>query len=302
MSSENLSDRVSGRVDTEPENHLHRGTARGQTRADSSAIHAAPSQLAPRLQRIHSSLTDVDLELIDTLALVRMASGSQLNRLFWPTSPSGARTARRRLQRLTELRIMTRLHRQVGGVKGGSQGYTYALDVNGQRIAQTRHHNTIRRPTPSDSFVDHTLAVTETYIILRTAETVELLTWEPEPTCWRSYTGPAGRSMTLRPDAYAAWATGEWELSAFLEIDRATEHPGRIARKADQYARYWQTGQEQQRPGVFPSVLWITPSTKRAQVLRTVLGQHDAAALCTVITDEDMPDFITNTPRKEEHP
>jgi hypothetical protein len=305
MTGGNLSDRVSDRVDTEPEDHLHRGTARGETRADSSAIHTAPDQPAPRLLRILASLTNVDLELIDLLALVRMASGSQLNRLLWPTTPSGARTARRRLQRLTDLRIVTRLHRQVGGIKGGSQGYTYALDVNGQRIAQTRHHNTIRRPTPSDSFVDHTLAVTETYITLRTTTDVELLTWEPEPTCWRSHTGPAGRSMTLRPDGYTAWAVGEWELSAFLEIDRATEHPGRIARKADQYVRYRRTGQEQQRHGVFPSVLWITPSAKRADVLRAVLGQHEAAALCTVITDDELPGFITNTlntARKEEHP
>lgn len=296
-----LSARLSGRVAADPKSHLLRGTARGETRDDSSPKHAAADQPAPRIHRILHSLTDTDLAIVDLLALVRMASGQQLNRLFWPTTASGARAARRRLQRLSDLRVLTRLHRQVGGIKGGSQGYTYALDVNGQRIAQTRHHNTIRRPTPSDAFVDHTLAVTETYVTLQTTPAVELLTWEPEPICWRSYPGEAGRPMTLRPDAYLAWGHGEWELSAFLEIDRATEHPARIDRKADHYARYWRTGQEQQTKGVFPLVLWVTTTPKRAAVLAAVLDGHEAAGLCQVITADNFAGFITNTARKEEH-
>ena len=302
MRGESLSDRLSGRVDSDPEKHLLRGGNRGETRDDSTEKHTAGSQPAPRVERIIGSLSDLDVQVIDVLALIRMASGNQLNRLFWPMTPAGARAARRHLKRLTDLRVLTRLHRQVGGIKGGSQGYTYALDVNGQRIAQSLHHNTIRRPTPSDFFVDHTLAVTETYVVLRTTPAIELLKFQPEPSCWRHYTGLAGRTVTLRPDGFASWVTAEWELSAFLEIDRATEHPGRISRKADQYVRYWRTGEEQRRNDVFPTVLWLASTTRRAEVLRTVLEGHEAAALCTVISDQQLADFITNTTREEGHP
>lgn len=301
MSGEHLSDRVSGRVDPTSANHLLRGANRGETRDDSSPKHAAARQPAPRLDSIIASLTELDHQVIDTLAVVRMASGNQLNRLFWPTTPSGARVSRRRLKRLTDLRVLTRLHRQVGGIKGGSQGFTYALDVNGQRIAQSLHHNTIRRPTPSDSFVDHTLAVTETYVMLRTQPGIELLDFQPEPDCWRHYSGQAGRTVTLRPDAFASWVAGEWEFSCFLEVDRATEHPGRIARKADHYVRYWRTGTEQRTHGVFPTVLWLTPTEARAETLRRVLAGHEAERLCNVITSDEFADFITNT-REEGHP
>lgn len=301
MSGEHLSDRVSGRVDSTSANHLLRSANRGETRDDSSPKHAAARQPAPRLDRIVTSLTELDQQVIDTLAVVRMASGNQLNRLFWPTTPSGARVSRRRLKRLTDLRVLTRLHRQVGGIKGGSQGFTYALDVNGQRIAQSLHHNTIRRPTPSDSFVDHTLAVTEAYVVLRTQPEIELIDFQPEPDCWRHYTGQAGRTVTLRPDAFASWAAGEWEFSCFLEVDRATEHPGRIARKALQYVRYWRTGTEQRTHGVFPTVLWLTPTEARAETLRRVLAGHEAEGLCNVITSDEFAEHITNT-REEGHP
>lgn len=298
MSTEPMSDRVSDRVETATRNHLISPPNRGETRDDSTRANGAGGMLAPRLERLSQQLSDADHLVIETLALVRMASGGQLNRLIWPTTPAGARTCRRRLQRLSELRVVTRLHRQVGGIKGGSQGYTYALDVNGQRLAQTLQHQTVRRPAPSDLFVDHTLGVTEVYVQLRETTHVELLEFETEPTCWRSFPGPAGRTVTLRPDAYLAWAVGEWELSAFLEVDRATEHPGRIARKAEQYVRYWRTGNEQRRNEVFPTVLWLVTNKRRAEVLRAVLADHEAGPLSEVVTAEDLPSYITNTRRE----
>lgn len=299
MSGEHVSDRLSDRVDSKSANHLIRGATRGETRDDSTPQQAAGPQLAPRLERFNRQLTETDHLVIDILAQLRMASGGQLNRLLWPTTPSGARACRRHLERLSELRVLARLHRQVGGIKGGSQGYTYALDVNGQRLAQTRTQQSVRRPTPSDLFVDHTLAVTELYVALHES-VAELIAFEPEPSCWRQFIGPAGRAVTLRPDAYIVWAIGEWELSAFVEIDRATEHPARIARKAEQYVRYWRSGTEQRTNEVFPTVLWLVPTDRRAEVLQAVLAEQEAA-LWEVRTMDELPAFITNT-RKEGQP
>ncbi len=317
-----VSGRWSDRVDNPKANHLTSGSGRGETRDDSPVFHSVGSGQTPRpprnpaddnpdhrstqTDRIARDLTDLDLAVLDTLSVVRMASGRQLNCLHWPMTPSGSRQTRRRLQRLTDLRLLTRLHRQVGGIKGGSQGYTYALDTMGQRITQAHHLRTIRQPTPSDFFVDHTLGVTEIFVHLRTTRTAsfQLLDYQPEPECWREFTGPAGRPLTLRPDAFAAWVSGEWELSAFFEVDRATEHPGRVTRKAEQCVRYWHTGAEQRTHDVFPSVVWVTPTERRSDELRAVIAGLDPAAqsLFEVITDNGLPHFFTNQPREEGHP
>jgi len=134
------SDRLSGRVDWPGTNHLIRGTDPHSKRDDSSVLTPVAGRISDgQARQIFDSLAPTDRSVLDVLAEVRMASGRQLNRLLWPMTASGARRARRQLARLVELRVITRLHRQVGGIKGGSQGYTYALDVVGQRIAQTEH-------------------------------------------------------------------------------------------------------------------------------------------------------------------
>jgi len=298
-----VSGRVSGRVKCESANHLLRGTTRGETRDDSSpnstarrAAAGRPDQRLPaRLAALADRLTYVDWSIIETLTIVRMASGNQLQRLHFRSGTSGARVARRRLARLTDLRVLARLDRQIGGVRGGSQGHTYALDTNGQRLAQARHLETIRRPTPSDQFVEHTIAVTEIYVTLHEHRNVEVQVFEGEPDCWRRYVGRAGRELTLRPDGYAHWYIEDLELLAFFEVDRATEHPGRITRKAEQYVRYWHTGTEQDAAGVFPSVVWVTPHPRRAEVVASALDRlEDGRQLFEVVTDESLPTFVTS--------
>lgn len=299
-----MSHRMTHRINAPDENHLFRRNNGGAKRDDSPLLPPVARRVGPtHLRRIADSLLEVDRAVVEVLALVRIASGKQLNQLLWPVTSAGARQAQRRLQRLVELRVLTRLPRQVGGVRGGSQGATFALDVVGQRLARANQTGSIRRPAPSDYFVDHTLAITDVYVALRTSG-IELVGFEPEPDCWRNFTGPAGRPLTLRPDAYAAWATDDWELTAFFEVDRATEHPGRVTRKCEQYIRYWRTGDEQRHDDVFPAVVWVTPNERRTELLRGVIGELDSAAhaLFVVITQGELGTFITNATREEAHP
>jgi hypothetical protein len=229
------------------------------------------------------------------LATIRLATGRQINRVFFPPTDAGSRMARRHLKRLVDLRVLTRLNRSIGG-RGGSQSFRYALDVNGQRIASRRFTRTVRRPTPSQQFIEHTLGVTEILVLLKEAEragAVDSPHFEAEPASWRATNG--GRRSWLKPDAFARWNVGDWELLTFFEVDRATEHPGRIGRKADEYLRYWRSGLEQASDGVFPAVLWIVPDERREAVLATALASRNAEApLFQITTTADLAGWLTN--------
>lgn len=234
---------------------------------------------AAKARRIARSLSDTDCRVIDTLATVTVATGGQLRRLHWPDSDSGRRLARRHLAALSRQRVIARLDRRVGGSRPGSDSYTYRLDVVGQRLVDEGAIRRFRRPwTPGHAYLAHAVAVTECFVVLSELERdgrLELLAFEAEPACWRSYATVDGRPQLLKPDAFAVTAHGEWELRHFIEVDRATEHPARITAKAQAYVDYWQSGSEQRRHGVFPKVLWVAPDGQRAAVIAGALARLD---------------------------
>jgi hypothetical protein len=203
-------------------------------------------------------------------------SGGQLRLLHYADTPSGARAARRDLTALTDDRILQRLDRRVGGVRAGSDGFVYALDIVGQRLTTSEPR---RRwwpaTTPTVRTLAHRLATTQLYVDLRTLERdgeIELLEFEAEPMCWRSFAGLGGARLVLKPDGYAVIGIGDLEHHWFIETDRATESLPWIATKARQYVRYWQSGREQARRGLFPKVLWVTPGDRRAERLTEALS------------------------------
>ena len=138
----------------------------------------------------------------------------------------------------------------------------------------------LRRPwEPSRLFAEHVLAASELYVQLREAERrveLELLNFQAEPAAWRHWSGPGGETKVLKPDGFVHLALGEYEHACFVEIDRATESLSVIARKARVYVDYWQTGIEQRSLGLFPRVVWLTTTAKRAEQLVDALGRLDA--------------------------
>jgi hypothetical protein len=155
-----------------------------------------------------------------------------------------------------------RLDRVVGGINGGSSGFTFGLSAAGQRLT-TREGpaggKRLRRPwEPAPGFVDHVLGVSEVYVQLRERERageLEIVDFEAEPRCWRSWYDPSGTPMILKPDAYVVLGIGDYEVSRFVEVDRSTESGTVLRRKALVYANYWRSGIEQERRGVFPRTL-----------------------------------------------
>ena len=231
-------------------------------------------------------LTPRELALARDLDRLRLASVKQLERLHFTadSAKANATQARRTLARLTDLRVVVRLQRRVGGVRAGSHGSVYALDVAGQRLASAcgpAGGVRLRRPwTPGSAFVAHQLAVTELYVGLTEATRqgrVDVLDFDAEPAAWRTFTGLGGARTVLKPDAFVRLGLGEFEDAYFIEVDRATHSGPSVARKLTLYRRYWQSGREQQRrSGVFPKVLVLVPSEARRSALVDVASAQPA--------------------------
>lgn len=224
------------------------------------------------------ALTSRDRTVLKRVSDLRFASGDQLARLcFIEDDPlAQARAARRALLRLVKQGALARLPRRVGGVRSGSAGFVYFLGSVGYRLAvrygwQPERARRRRSDLPGTAFLNHSLAVAELHTLLVEADRsrrFELLELSAEPSCWRSYGGVGGqRALTLKPDSYARLGVGEFEDSYFVELDRGTEGSTTIERKLAEYVAYAGSGVEQDRRGVFPRVLWLTPDADRAEAI-----------------------------------
>jgi hypothetical protein len=256
-----------------------------------------------RVEQMVERLSERDLDIVLSVRRLRVVQAQQVERLHFiaGTPLSNARLCRRVLQRLTDLRVLHRLERRIGGVRAGSASYVYALGVAGQRLAGERGPaggRRLRRPwTPSGPFVAHALAVSELYVRAvewQRAHAGYIERFDTEPDCWRTYHGAAGERVLLKPDAFVISTSDTYEDRWFIELDRATESLRRIARQADGYRRYWQSGDEQTRSGVFPRVLFVVPHKRRRDdVVKMLEGQPaDAWQLFQVACFDDASSII----------
>jgi hypothetical protein len=243
-----------------------------------------------RLAALGATLTPREREILATVARVRVASGTQLVRLH--LAQVKARQARGVLASLVERRLLGRLPRRVGGLRAGSAGFVYTLDVAGLRLVTPDRARWQRPWSVGTPFLDHSLAVTELYVRLTCAqdgEAVRLVTFEAEPASWRRFPASGGGRAVLKPDARVTLRLGPYEDQWFVEVDRGTESLPTLKRKCELYARYWQTGREQAAGGVFPRVLWLVPDATRHEQVVTVLGRlpADTWQLFTVATFDE---------------
>ena len=159
-------------------------------------------------QRLHPRLSSRDIALLKSLSSLRLATSQQLERLHFRegSTATQARRCRRALQRLVEQRLLGRLERRIGGVRAGSAGFIYCLAPKGYQVLNLHAGGTkghyYRRPEPSRHLVEHTLAGSELYVQLVEASQqgrLELLHYQSEPDCWRSYLGSGGPAGLSRP-------------------------------------------------------------------------------------------------------
>jgi hypothetical protein len=239
--------------------------------------------------------------IIETAGWLRLVSGRQMERLFFATTTepaSRARLTRRTLARLVERGLLGRLERRIGGVRAGAAGAIYFVTTRGQRLVAYWQGRGLVRPRsryePTAMFARHTVAIAESYVRLVEADragTVELLAFEAEPACWQSYVGAGGGRQWVKPDGYVRLGSGEFETRSWLEIDCGTEGRGALARKCAAYVACYRAGVGE----VFPQVVWITATTKRAELLAEVCGSLPAEAwkLFVVTTPDRMLDVLS---------
>ena len=250
------------------------------------------------LESIRLSVTDRDLAVLRSVEQFRLLSAPHVEALHFadhPTPLAATRASRRALKRLVADRLLVRLERRVGGIRAGSSSFVYALGPIGHRLL---NDDTRRRwREPSEVFVAHTLAVAQLVVDLTIAHRdsrTELLHYECEPTCWRSFTKGLGGTETLKPDLHVITAGPDEEWWWFIEVDLGTESGNAIVRKCRTYHDYWATGTEQDRHGAFPRVLWVADTDRRARLIeRSIAGarsvNHD---LFTVATNANAIDVM----------
>ena len=256
-----------------------------------------------RLRELLDHLTERDLRILEALERFRLLTTTHIRRLEFSeghTSQSAAtRGAVRVLGRLEAGGYMSRLSRRVGGPLRGSSATIWQLSAMGERVLRARRGDTARRrfEEPSPHFTRHTLAVSElgVRIIERTRHPdATLLELRPEPASWRSFTNALGALTWVRPDLFVATADATTETHVWAELDLGTEHLPTIERKCAVYQRYFATGIEQAKRGVFPLVVWVVPDARRAARIRDLIEKTRSldATLFAVATTDDVMEVL----------
>lgn len=255
---------------------------------------------ADRLDRISRELTERDRETLLLVQSLRIATGGQLRRCFWPGAPNngGGRAARRALSRLTDWRVLDRLPRVIGGVRAGSEGFCYQVGPIGWRLLASMGFESKRFGAPGDRYVAHTLDIAEAVVELREASNVgdlDVIEMQTEPACWRPFVGAAGARVVCKPDLFVRIGVGALEDRWLIEIDRATESQATIARKCRRYVEHYRSATEQRTYGVYPRVLWAVPHARRADQLDRAIHSlpHEAHPLFAVCLRSELISRLT---------
>ena len=251
----------------------------------------------------------IQARLLALVAAHRFATTTQLARLTAPeyASPASAlRQTQRHLASLTQQRLVTSLERRVGGWQGGSAVTIWAATTRGHRLvaADEGEGEVPRRQRPrevSTTFLDHLLAITEVRTsieeaVRQEADTEAAVALEPE--CWRTALSPSGQVQVLRPDLAVTITSPAYEDCYLIEVDRATENPGRVIATCWRYQEHQATSAQASDGDVFPLVVWLVPTDRRRHRLERAIAHSTGLLrdLFRVIRLDQLPTLIHGGP------
>lgn len=252
-----------------------------------------------RLAELDRTLSGRDKAILCSLRQLRYLTAKQIRQLHFQgnANPTAAlRATHREMCKLQGYGIVEALERRIGGIRAGSGAYAWTLTEAGVHLLHLHDADFVQRKRnfePSLFFLQHTLAVSETYIQLTEVcrrHQLELARVELEPECWRSYTGEDGRPATMKPDMFAVTVNGDYMDNWFIEVDMSTESPIVVMEKCKRYVYYCKTGLEQKQHEVFPLVVWLVGSDNRKNNLQQYLAE------CREISEASKSIFVVITP------
>lgn len=268
-------------------------------------MNRSPTTAAARFSSlVPPPIHPMQARLLALVAAHRFATTTQLARLTAPeyASPASAlRQTQRHLASLAQQHLLTSLERRVGGWQGGSAVTIWAATTRGQRLVAAEGEEVARRQRPrevSTTFLDHLLAITEVRTSVEEAvrqqtDTEAAVALEPE--CWRTALSPSGQVQVLRPDLAVTITSPAYEDRYLMEVDRATENPGRVIATCWRYQEH----QAQASDGdVFPLVVWLVPTDRRRHRLERAIAHSTGLLrdLFRVIRLDQLPTLIHGGP------
>ena len=273
-------------------------------------MNRSPTTAAARFSSlVPPPIHPMQARLLALVAAHRFATTTQLARLtaLEYTSPASAlRQTQRHLASLAQQRLLTSLERRVGGWQGGSAVTIWAATTRGHRLVAAENgedEEVPRRQRPrevSTTFLDHLLAITEVRTSIEEAVRQEEdteATVALEPDCWRTALSPSGQPQVLRPDMAVTITSPAYEDRYLIEVDRATENPGRVIATCWRYQEHQATSQASDGD-VFPLVVWLVPTDRRRHRLERAIA-HSAGLLrdlFRVIRLDQLPTLIHGGP------
>lgn len=242
--------------------------------------------------------------LLALVAAHRFATTTQLARLTtleYASSASALRQTQRHLASLAQQRLLTSLERRVGGWQGGSAVTIWAATTRGHRLVAAEGEEVPRRQRPrevSTTFLDHLLAITEVRTSIEEAVRQEAdteATVALEPDCWRTALSPSGQPQLLRPDLAVTITSPAYEDRYLVEVDRATENPGRVIATCWRYQEHQAQARDD---GVFPLVVWLVPNDRRRHRLERAIAHSTGLLrdLFRVVRLDQLPTLIHGGP------
>jgi len=222
--------------------------------------------------RLHASLSRREAEALILLARFRFLTRSQLQAFLFDdqeASTSNRIMTERVLHSLKDKALADRTYRNVGGSTGGSGSFAYHLTGLGIRtLDDQRFRNLPRRLPPRGTFLlRHALATADVALAFRQAARRNLEHSLFAYECDWEAAQRVGTSIVV-PDAYLIYATGLIELHAFVEVDLGTEGSKFFARKIATYLALFRSGRWREASEIWPIVLVVTPSERRADFLK----------------------------------
>ena len=273
-------------------------------------MNRSPTTAAARFSSlVPPPIHPMQARLLALVAAHRFATTTQLARLTAPeyaSSASALRQTQRHLASLAQQRLLTSLERRVGGWQGGSAVTIWAATTRGHRrvAADEGEEEVPRRQRPrevSTTFLDHLLAITEVRTSIEEAvrqETDTEVVVALEPECWRTALSPSGQVQVLRPDLAVTITSPAYEDRYLIEVDRATENPGRVIATCWRYQEHQATTSQASDSDVFPLVVWLVPTDRRRHRLERAIAHSTGLLrdLFRVIRLDQLPTLIHGGP------